>query len=71
MASRKWHEMTGSQKFGVTAGGIVQFVLAGLAWNDLARRPAKKVHGPKAVWAAVIAINFAGPIAYFVGGRKD
>jgi hypothetical protein len=71
MASHKWSEMTGPQKFGAVAGGIVQFVLAGLAWSDLAHRPAKKVNGPKAVWAAVIAINFAGPIAYFVGGRKD
>ncbi|TFC07041.1 hypothetical protein E3O42_01295 [Cryobacterium adonitolivorans] len=71
MASRKWSEMTGGQKFGVVAGGIVQLVLAGLAWSDLAHRPAKKVNGPKGVWAAVIAINYAGPIAYFIAGRKD
>jgi hypothetical protein len=71
MGSRKWSDMTGGQKFGTVAGGIVQFVLATLAWSDLAHRPAKKVNGPKGIWAAVIAINFAGPIAYFMGGRKN
>ena len=71
MAARKWSDMSGVQRFGVAAGGIVQLVLAGLAWSDLAHRPAKKVNGPKGVWAAVIAINYAGPIAYFIGGRKD
>lgn len=70
MASRKWSEMTGGQKTGVMVGGIVQLVLATLAWSDLAHRPAKKVNGPKGVWAAVISINYAGPIAYFIGGRK-
>jgi len=71
MAKRKWSEMAGPQKFGTVAGGVVQLVLAGLAWSDLAHRPAKKVNGPKGVWAAVISINFAGPIAYFLAGRKD
>jgi hypothetical protein len=71
MAKQKWSEMAGPQKFGTVAGGIVQLVLAGLAWSDLAHRPAKKVNGPKGVWAAVIAINFAGPIAYFIAGRKN
>lgn len=71
MASRKWSDMTGPRKFGVIAAGIVQFTLAGLAWSDLAHRPAKKVNGPKGVWGAVIAINYAGPIAYFIAGRKD
>jgi hypothetical protein len=71
MATRKWSEMGGAQKFGTVAGGIVQFVLATLAWSDLAHRPAKKVNGPKGIWAAVISINYAGPIAYFIAGRKD
>lgn len=70
MATRKWNEMAGTQKFGVIAGGIVQLTLATLAWSDLAHRPAKKVNGPKGIWAAVISINYAGPIAYFLGGRK-
>jgi hypothetical protein len=28
------------------------------------------INGRKDVWAAVIAVNFLGPIAYFVRGRR-
>lgn len=71
MATRKWKDMSTGKRIGVVTGGIIQLVLAGLAWSDLAHRPAKKVNGPKGIWAAVISINYAGPIAYFIGGRKD
>lgn len=48
---------------------VVQFALAGYAWTDLARRPRSLVRGPKPAWAAVIAINFVGPIIYLRFGR--
>jgi hypothetical protein len=51
--------------------GIVQGVLALSAWRDLVRRPGTGVNGPKPLWAAVIAVNFVGPIAYFRWGRRD
>ena len=47
----------------------VQLSLATFAWTDLAHRPAELVRGPKPVWAAIIAINFFGPIAYLAVGR--
>ena len=33
------------------------------------RPPAEQVRGPKAAWALGIAVNVAGPIAYFAVGR--
>ena len=48
----------------------VQLSLAATAWADLARRPADEVNGSKATWAAVIAINFVGPVLYFTKGRR-
>ena len=36
---------------------------------DLARRPADRVNGSKVKWAAVIGINFVGPLRYFTKGR--
>ncbi|GAA4445745.1 PLD nuclease N-terminal domain-containing protein [Actinokineospora soli] len=68
--SRKWSDLTRGQRRVVVAAGIVQTALAAWAWTDLARRPADRVNGPKAVWAAVIAVNFAGPIAYRRWGRR-
>lgn len=54
----------------VTAGTLLQISLALSAWIDLARRPAARVRGSKLRWAATIGINFLGPIAYFVRGRR-
>jgi hypothetical protein len=48
----------------------VQLSLAITAWTDLARRPAEEVNGSRKAWAAVIAVNFVGPVLYFWRGRK-
>jgi len=50
---------------------MIQLALAVAAWVDLARRPADQVNGRKGLWAAVIAVNWVGPIAYFVKGRRS
>ncbi|HEV7948999.1 MAG TPA: PLD nuclease N-terminal domain-containing protein [Glaciihabitans sp.] len=50
--------------------GAVQLTLAVTAWVDLARRPAAQVKGPKTAWAFVIAVNYIGPIVYFLRGRR-
>jgi len=70
MASKKWSDMTPSQQRTTLALGLVQASLAVAAWVDLARRDASLVNGSKAKWAAVLAINWVGPIAYFARGRR-
>ena len=67
---RRWSDLSPAQQRAIVAAGIVQVGLATAAWVDLARRPATAVRGPKAAWAAAIAVNFAGPVAYFIWGRK-
>jgi hypothetical protein len=49
----------------------VQVSLAVSAWTDLAGRPAEHVNGSKRRWAAIIAINFIGPMLYFTRGRRS
>jgi hypothetical protein len=71
MARKRWVDMTGPQRVAVLILGSIQLSLAATAWTDLARRPAAQVNGRKAVWAAVIAVNFAGPLAYFRWGRRS
>lgn len=56
-------------RWAVAPAAAVQLALAGYAWADLARRPRYLVRGPKPAWAAVIAINFVGPIVYLRFGR--
>ena len=50
-----------------TAQGGLQYV----ALRDLARRPAELVNGSKVKWVALSFINFAGPVAYLVIGRRS
>ncbi|WP_181773193.1 PLDc N-terminal domain-containing protein [Amycolatopsis pittospori] len=67
-------ERSGTQRkpnpgvLGFLAG--MQITLAAVAWSDLAVRPAAEIRGSKRRWALIIAINFAGPIAYFTWGRR-
>jgi hypothetical protein len=70
MAKLSWSDMATGQKVATVLLGTVQFALAALAWSDLAKRTANEVNGPKKVWAAVIAVNWVGPIAYFIKGRR-
>ncbi|MEE4025585.1 PLDc N-terminal domain-containing protein [Gordonia sp. PKS22-38] len=54
----------------IIVGAVVQFALQGAALRDLKRRPAAQVRGPKQLWLGVSFLNYVGPIAYFVVGRK-
>ncbi|KAA9153464.1 hypothetical protein FPZ12_034545 [Amycolatopsis acidicola] len=69
MTHKNWSELSTPAKAAVIGAGVVQVTLAGSAWWDLSRRPAERVRGPKRLWALVIGINFAGPVAYFRLGR--
>jgi Phospholipase_D-nuclease N-terminal len=70
MATQRWSDLSSRQQTGMLIAASVHFALAATAWTDLARRPAEEVNGPKAMWAVLIAVNFIGPLSYFVFGRK-
>jgi Phospholipase_D-nuclease N-terminal len=70
MKARRWADLSDRQQTAVLVAASVQLSLAATAWADLATRPATLVNGRKAVWAAVIGVNFLGPLAYFVWGRR-
>ena len=70
MARERWGDLTGRQQAVVLTLASVQLSLAATAWADLATRPAHEVNGRKAVWAAIIAVDFVGPLAYFRWGRR-
>ena len=67
---RQWRDLNSWQKAAVSVSAVVQCGLAAAAWTDLARRPPAQVNGPKWRWAALIAVNYAGPAAYFRWGRR-
>jgi diacylglycerol O-acyltransferase len=67
---KKWSELTPAQQTAVLTLASLQLSLAATAWVDLARRPAGQVNGRKGLWAAVIAVNWIGPLSYFRWGRR-
>ncbi|RZU65858.1 phospholipase D-like protein [Microterricola gilva] len=70
MQKQRWEDMSTGRRAGAIVAGAVQIALAVAAWVDLAKRPAEQVNGPKGLWGVIIAINFIGPISYFVAGRR-
>ena len=70
MTSRRWADLTDRQRTVVLTLASIQVSLAATAWADLATRPADQVNGRKGMWAAIIAVNFVGPLSYFRWGRR-
>jgi hypothetical protein len=66
---QRWREMSSRRRTLTVVLGVVQVSLAVAAWVDLKRRPASQIRGPKQRWAAVISVNFVGPLFYFARGR--
>ena len=69
MSRRRWGELSERQQTAIMVTASLQLSLAATAWADLATRPAHLVNGRKAIWAAIIGVNFVGPLAYFARGR--
>jgi len=66
-----WWSLSPRQKAALApAGVVVQVVLAGAAGADVASRPASQVRGAEWRWATLVAVNYAGPFAYFRWGRR-
>jgi hypothetical protein len=67
-----WRELTPRQRQGVIIRGTLQVGLLAAALNDLRRRPAAELNGPKVLWVAIACTNYLGigPIIYFLFGRR-
>ena len=67
---RRWQDLSDNQRRMVVVGAVVQISLEMVALRDLRRRPAEQVRGPKWAWVPAMSVNFIGPIAYFLVGRR-
>lgn len=70
--SRKkhWSDLSRSQQAGTVVIGAVQIGLQAWALWDIAHRSDAEINGNRKLWVAVTFVNFVGPIAYFVFGRR-
>jgi hypothetical protein len=67
---KPWSDLSAGQRAAMVAAGIVQIGLLVAALVDIRRRPAKQINGRKGAWVAASFVNYVGPLAYFVFGRK-
>jgi hypothetical protein len=67
---RSWNDLGPAARAAIVAAGALQLGLLGAALTDLRRRRGDQINGPRRLWVAVSFVNFFGPIAYFVFGRK-
>jgi hypothetical protein len=70
MATRRWTDMQLAQRRLLGVSFAVQFTLLAAALVDIRHRPREQIRGPKGLWAGLAFVNFIGPAAYFVFGRK-
>jgi hypothetical protein len=69
-AHRRWDELAPEQRRAILAAGAAQVALFAAAVTSIRRTPAERVRGPKAAWYAGCFVNWAGPLAWFVAGRR-
>lgn len=67
---KSFKDLSTGQKLRVGLTAAVQIALQTAALRDLKKRPAAMVNGPKPAWFAASFLNFIGPAAYFLFGRK-
>lgn len=70
-AKKRWSELGRGAKGAIIAAAIVQIALQIAALRDLSQRTPAQVNGPKKAWVAASFLNFLGPTAYFLRGRKN
>lgn len=70
MKTRQWRDFTPRQRKAIVAAGALQLVLLGAALMDLRRRSSDELRGGKRLWVPAVFINFIGPVAYFLFGRR-
>ncbi len=69
-SKKSFSELSVGRRTGVVLLGISQVAFAFLAYWDLAHRDDEEINGPRLAWVPAILINWVGPAAYFLFGRK-
>ena len=70
MAKKEWKDLSASQKRRIVLAGMVQLALLAAALLDIYRRPREEIRGNKLIWTLLSFVNFVGPLAYFLFGRR-
>lgn len=67
---RTFKELSTGAQISAIITAIIQLTLMIAALRDLRKRPTEQIRGSKKLWVLASFINFFGPIAYFLFGRR-
>jgi drug/metabolite transporter (DMT)-like permease len=67
---KRWQDLTQAQRMATVIMGLVQVSLLAAALYDIHQRSDDELTASKGAWTAISFINFLGPLAYFLFGRK-
>ncbi|MEV4252291.1 PLD nuclease N-terminal domain-containing protein [Spirillospora sp. NPDC049652] len=67
---RSWGELSPGKRRVIVGATVAQWGLAIATLVDLRRRADEEVRGSKRLWRTAAFVNFVGPLAYFLFGRK-
>ena len=70
MQAKRWSDLTPRQQTAVCIGASVQISLLVTALWDIWHRPVEEINGDRRLWTLASFVNFVGPLAYFLFGRK-
>jgi len=68
---KRWQDLTARQQTATVVMGVVQVGLLVAALYDIHQRSDQELTASKRAWTAIAFINYVGPIAYFLFGRKE
>jgi hypothetical protein len=70
MQVKRWSDLTTEQQTAIRIAATVQMTLLVAALWDMWRRPVEEINGDRRLWTLASFVNFVGPVAYFLFGRK-
>ncbi|WP_437583214.1 hypothetical protein ACSAGD_13125 [Paramicrobacterium sp. CJ85] len=68
--NKKWKDLSGGQKTFLVVLVAIQLALTGAAHADIAKRDERELTASKRAWRLISLIDFAGPLTYFLAGRR-
>jgi flagellar biosynthesis/type III secretory pathway M-ring protein FliF/YscJ len=70
-SKKRWEDLTQRQQIAIIVMGVVQIGLLVAALVDIHQRSEEELTASKRTWTMISLINYLGPIAYFLFGRKE
>jgi hypothetical protein len=68
--AKRWDDLTTRQQTAIQIAAAIQVSLMVAAIWDMWHRPVEEINGDRRFWTLASFVNFIGPLAYFVFGRK-